>query len=92
MIIKGLKKEITEVEVDDSVIKESYLLLIRRRLPFQIRNLDLFVENGELFFWNEVIGHNRDFEKTKVKDEYPDLKITNKIIKIVEFCDLVENF
>lgn len=92
MNIQGLKKEIIDVEVEDSVIVDSFLQIVKRKLPKQIRHLDLFVENGELFYWEETIGHNRDFEQTKVKNVYPDLIISDEIIKIVTFHDMVKKY
>ena len=88
MKINATRKEHLEVEVSDLEVFNAFLTLIRRKLPY---GLDLLAQNGELFFYEEVCGHNRDWETVQLKDRYPKTVVTKEMIALVKLLAEVKS-
>jgi len=91
MKIDVTRKENLEVEVGDFEVFNAFLELLRQKLPYGIRALDLFIRCGELYFTEEVCGH-RDWETVRLKDRFPNLEITEGMMRLVKFREEVKSF
>lgn len=89
MKLNGIQK--VEVDVDSKQIFDAFLLLLKQSLPREFRNEDFYLTDGEIFFTEEVIGHNRDYEEVRLKDRYPTLVITEHHMKIVQLYCTISN-
>jgi len=92
MKISVSRKENLEVEVGDLEVFRAFLDLLSQKLPYGTRSLDLFIRCGELYFTEEVGGHNRDWETVRLKDRYPNLEITEGMMRLVKFRAEVKSF
>lgn len=84
MEIKGTKTEVVQIEVSNSDIINAFLKVLRRKLPLKLYLIDVRIDvDGRLYYVEEVIGHNRDFERKYVDVEYPEIKITDEELSYI---------
>ena len=87
MKINVTKNEKLEVNVSDTEVFNTFLALIRQKLP---HGLDLYIKDGKLLFY-EMVGE-QDRQWVWLKDRHPDLIITQEMIKLVKFLAEVKTF
>lgn len=91
--MKIIGKQLVEIDVEDQDVYESFLCLLKRKLPSSLAGYnDVFVRNDEIFVVEEYIGHNRDIYVLKLNDIKPKIEISDQDYKLIKLYSAVREF